>query len=61
MSIGFRSYQRLFDKSSSFATFEAREAFDFYLAIKKGVIGAMLAQEGKGKEEHAVYYLGLNV
>ena len=28
-----------------------------YLAIKKEAIGAMLAQEGKGKTEYAVYYL----
>ena len=28
-----------------------------YLAIEKDVIGAMLAQEGEGKMEHAVYYL----
>ena len=28
-----------------------------YLAIEKDAIGAMLAQEGKGKVEHAVYYL----
>ena len=28
-----------------------------YLAIEKGAIGAMLAQEGEGKAEHAVYYL----
>ena len=28
-----------------------------YLAIEKESIGAMLAQEGKGKAEHAVYYL----
>ena len=28
-----------------------------YLAIEKGVIGAMLAQESEGKVEHEVYYL----
>ena len=28
-----------------------------YLAIEKDAIGAMLAQEGKEKMEHAVYYL----
>lgn len=28
-----------------------------YLAIEKGAIGAMLAQEGSGKVEHVVYYL----
>ena len=28
-----------------------------YLAIEKDAIGAMLAQEGEGKEEHTVYYL----
>ena len=28
-----------------------------YLAIEKDAIGAMLAQEGEGKIEHAVYYL----
>lgn len=28
-----------------------------YLAIEKGAIGAMLAQEGSGKVEHTVYYL----
>ena len=28
-----------------------------YLAIEKDAIGAMLAQEGKKKTEHAVYYL----
>ena len=28
-----------------------------YLAIEKDAIGSMLAQEGKGKMEHAVYYL----
>ena len=28
-----------------------------YLAIEKEAIGAMLAQEGKGKVKHAVYYL----
>lgn len=28
-----------------------------YLAIEKGAIGAMLAQEDDGKVEHAVYYL----
>ena len=28
-----------------------------YLAIEKDAIRAMLAQEGKGKAEHAVYYL----
>ena len=28
-----------------------------YLTIEKEAIGAMLAQEGEGKVEHAVYYL----
>ena len=28
-----------------------------YLEIEKDAIGAMLAQEGKKKAEHAVYYL----
>ena len=28
-----------------------------YLVIEKDKIGAMLAQEGEGKMEHAVYYL----
>ena len=28
-----------------------------YLAIEKVTIGAILAQEGEGKAEHAVYYL----
>ena len=28
-----------------------------YLAIEKDTIGAMLAQEGEKKAEHAVYYL----
>ena len=28
-----------------------------YLAIEKDAIGAMLAQEGEKKAEHAVYYL----
>ena len=28
-----------------------------YLAIEKDIIGAMLAQEGKKKKEHAMYYL----
>ena len=28
-----------------------------YLAIEKDAIGAMLAQEGERKKEHAVYYL----
>ena len=28
-----------------------------YLAIEKDTFGAMLAQEGKEKVEHAVYYL----
>ena len=28
-----------------------------YLAIEKNAIGAMLAQEGEEKAEHAVYYL----
>ena len=28
-----------------------------YLAMEKGAIGAMLAQEGEGKAEHVVYYL----
>ena len=28
-----------------------------YLAIEKDTIGAILAQEGEGKAEHAVYYL----
>ena len=27
-----------------------------YLEIEKGAIGAMLAQEGEGRVEHAVYY-----
>ena len=28
-----------------------------YLAIKKEAIGVMLAQEGDGRVEHAIYYL----
>ena len=31
--------------------------FILYLAIEKDVIGAMLAQEGEEKAEHAMYYL----
>ena len=30
-----------------------------YLAIEKDVIRAMLAQEGEGRVEHAVYYYSL--
>ena len=28
-----------------------------YLAIEDNTIGAMLAQEGEARDEHAVYYL----
>ena len=34
-----------------------RKSLILYLAIEKGVIGAMLAQESEGKVEHVVYYL----
>ena len=57
MSISFRSYQRLFDESSSFVAPEANEAFNPLSGNKKDAIGAMLAQEGEEKVEHAVYYL----
>ena len=32
-----------------------------YLAIEKGVIGAMLAQKDEGKVEHTVYYLSKKI
>ena len=34
-----------------------RKSLILYLAIEKGAIGAMLAQESEEKVEHAVYYL----
>ena len=33
------------------------KALILYLAIEKKAIGAMLAQESGGKDEHAVYYM----